>query len=375
MTIPQQFWRLYHRARRFSDVPAVLELLKFKGLRRRYYDQLWQEAAAEAGAIAEPPRSGFIKIRKGSVATFVRQDKVMLDSQLMLNLMGNKGITYDLLREKGCPIPLHLLFTIETLGKAEAFRQKLGSPVVVKPVSGTGGGNGVTTGINDADGLKRAAKHAAKFGSDILIEEELTGHSYRLIYLDGVLLHAVRRDPPVVTGDGRSSIKALATAETQRRLKGSPFTALSPLRIDAEAINTLKAQGLTPSSVPAAGQTVTVKKAINQNSMAQNHTVTAEVHPETAAACARLVKDLGVQFAGIDIISKDIGVPLTANGGVIGEINTTPGIHHHYLVAEARRGPGVAAQLLEFMFRTGTGSMRLNASFPAPEERLPDHAA
>jgi cyanophycin synthetase len=120
---------------------------------------------------------------------------------------------------------------------------------------------------------------------------------------------------------------------------------------------------------------VTVKKAINQNSSEQNHTVTAEVHPETAAACARLVKDLGVQFAGIDIISKDIGVPLTANGGVIGEINTTPGIHHHYLVAESRRGPGVAAHLLAFMFRTGTGSMRLDASYPAPEERLPDHAA
>ena len=39
---------------------------------------------------------------------------------------------------------------MRTLGDAERFLQRTGKPVVVKPNSGTGGGNGVTTGITDA---------------------------------------------------------------------------------------------------------------------------------------------------------------------------------------------------------------------------------
>jgi cyanophycin synthetase len=364
MKITSEAWRLYYRALRFADVPQTLELLKFKDLRRKYYNNLWEDTAREIGATAERNSYGYIKISKGDLCTFVRQDRVMLDSQLMLNLMGNKAFTYELLRTKSCPIPAYELFNLKATNKAEAFLAKQSGSVVVKPVSGTGGGQGVTTGITDRPGLSKAVKAASRFDTNLIVEQQLEGHSYRLLYLDGVLIHAVRRDPPVLTGDGKKTLAALAKTENTKRLKGSPVTALSPLRLDREAVNTLAVQGLKPASIPAAGQTITVKKAVNQNASDRNHTVTGEVHPETASSCAKLVKDIGVELAGIDIISKDIAVRLSDNGGCIGEINTTPGLHHHYLLAKSQPGISVAARVLNYMFERGRGTMRLEKSFP-----------
>jgi cyanophycin synthetase len=213
-----------------------------------------------------------------------------------------------------------------------------GRPIVVKPVSGTGGGNGVTTGITSRGDLIRAAWLASRFDTRLVAEEQVEGHSYRLLFLDGELLDAVRRDPPRLIGDGKRTIRALVNAENHRRLTQRPFTALSPLRLDQDALNYLRAQGLTPQSCPEAGETVIIKRAVNQNGAADNHAVTHLVHPLTAAVCARLVTNLGVRLAGIDILARDISRPLLRENGVIGEINTTPGLHHHSLAAERPEG-------------------------------------
>jgi D-alanine-D-alanine ligase-like ATP-grasp enzyme len=343
---------LLYRLRRFSDVPAVLELLKFRELRKVYYRDFWQNAAASVGARYSPWDFGYARIERDGMTVVVNQYSVMLDSHLTLEIMGNKALTYDLLRQKSCPIPNHARFSMRTLSEAERFLARLGKPVVVKPNSGTGGGSGVTTGITGLAALRRAARLASGFDTDLLIEEQRSGHSYRLLYLDGKLIDAIRRDPPVLTGNGRSTISQLIGGENARRLAAAPITALSPLRIDQDCRNRLAAVGLTRASVLGAGSQVIIKQAVNANAAAQNHVVTDEVHPKTAALGSRVVSDLGVRFAGVDIISPDISQPLAANAACFGEINTTPGLHHHYLVAEERRGPGIAEILLGHFFAT-----------------------
>ena len=80
------------------------------------------------------------------------------------------------------------------------------------------------------------------------------------------------------------------------------------------------------------------------------------------AGIARIVKDLGVRFAGLDLICKDVSAPLSGNNGRIGEINTTPGIHHHYLVCDAANAVPVAELVLEEMFSKRQGVMILGKS-------------
>jgi len=353
-------YKLVYRAQFYLNVPAILQLLKFRELRNTYYQQLWQEAARNIDARATGWDFGYMRIARGGRTTVVQQGTVMLDSHLMLEVMGNKALTYALMAEKEYSTPDYQTFTMRSLKDAEALlaRHK-GKEVVVKPISGTGGGRGVTTGIRDLKSLRKAARMAAQFDSDLMIEEQVEGDSFRLLYLNGQFIDGVRRDRPEITGDGKHSIRKLVALENERRLTERPITALSPLKIDRDCINWLEQQGLTPRSVLAQARSIQLKRAVNENRAEQNHNVTDQVHPDTVAMGSRLATDFGVEFAGLDVICQDISAPLTRANGWMNEVNTTPGIHHHYLIANPEAGARVAEKVLDYILKTGHGAMNL----------------
>lgn len=362
--LKQLLARAWYRSHFYLNVPMVLQLLAFRELRDEFYAGLWRDAAASIGARATPWKAGFTRIERDGLTTMVRQGSLMLDDHLLLDLMGNKALTLALMGEKGYATPRCQSLAIGSVAGAERFLDEIAGPVVVKPASGTGGGRGVTTGITDMQALRAAARLAARYDTDLLVEEQIGGSSYRLLYLDGQFLDAVRRDPPVVTGNGRDTIRRLVSRENDKRLDARPITALSPLRVDRDCLNTLEAQGRHPRSVLKPGERITVKTAVNENCAAANHTVIDQVHPDTVELGARLVRDLGVRLAGLDLICRDIRSPLTADNGCINEINTTPGLHHHYLVADPSRRVPVAEYVLEYMFQKRIGVMRLDRFMP-----------
>jgi cyanophycin synthetase len=61
------------------------------------------------------------------------------------------------------------------------------------------------------------------------------------------------------------------------------------------------------------------------------------------------VRDIGSRFAGVDILTNDPSVPLAKSRGVFLELNTTPGIHHHYIAPEGG-SPPVAVAVLRHIF-------------------------
>jgi len=94
-----------------------------------------------------------------------------------------------------------------------------------------------------------------------------------------------------------------------------------------------------------------VKDVINQNTVLENHVISdSDVHPLTIAMGTDIAIDFGLELIGLDVISEDISLPLSQNGGVINEVNTTPGLHHHDLVANEESRVDVAAQILDYIF-------------------------
>ncbi|WP_373504738.1 hypothetical protein [Aestuariivirga sp.] len=371
MMLPYAITRNLFRSLRVLDVPDMIQHMKVRDLRRRYYDLFWANVARELGADFRKWDDGFSRLTRNGTVLIVRGPDVRLDDHLTLKLMGNKAMTYELIAEQGLHVPRHVTFPITDMKKAMALLAEAGRPLVVKPNSGTGGGRGVTTGITSQAALRRAAFWAARFDPALIAEEQVEGHSWRLLFLDGHLIDAVRRDPPRVTGDGMRSIGQLVVAENEGRLAGRPFTALSPIRRDRECLDYLATQGMSVRSVPAAGEIVVLKRAVNENSAAENHSLPGQVHPATIATCARLAQNLGVRLAGIDIIAKDISRPLTPANGIIGEINTTPGLHHHDLVAERPPGLSVPALLVARMLETHAGTVVLMpAARPVPQLKV-----
>ncbi len=363
---------LGYRALRYLNLPEVAEELRFRQLRARYYDDFWSRAARSIAADYRIDRFGYGRVTRGSLATFVRRDRVMLDSALTLDVAGNKALTYEIGRAAGLAMPAACAFDIRDLGPGLAFLAEAAGPLVVKPMRGTGGGRGVTTGILSEGDFRRACRRAARFDERLLAEHQIEGRSFRLLYVGGAMIDAIERDPPFVIGDGRTTISRLAAAETAARLTAPPYRALSPLRLDDEARTFLAATGRRPADTPADGEVVVVKRVVNQNDRRGHRRVHDRVHPDTVRAGAALAAALGVEFAGVDVMCRDISRPLGGDNGLLAEVNTTPGLHHHDLVEGATADVGAA--VLDYMFATGRGTMRVDGRLPETGHERP-HAA
>ena len=321
---------------------------RFAHLRREFYDQFWKEAAHNIGADIERLGYGYHRITKAGKWTLVNDAKVMLDDSLIMAATENKPLINQFLREIGCPFPRFVEYDLKSLAKAREFLRSLRGPAVVKPAGGTAGGLGVTSRILDENRLIRASCHASIFQNSLMIEEEIPGHCYRLLYLDGKLIDAIRRDPPAVTGDGRRNLRQLMEDETEQRLRQThPCRSLIPLSLDLTTLFYLQDQGLTPAYVPKAQERVVVKSIISQNAWNENHVVRNEVHPSIEELGSRLVNALGIRLAGLDLITRAIDVPLEESGGVLNEINIPPGLHYHALVSDPGKKYPIGEKILE----------------------------
>jgi D-alanine-D-alanine ligase-like ATP-grasp enzyme len=351
--------RLSHAAKlhRLPDALNVVKRRRLAPVRARFYREMWTATARDIGASCTPVGGGLTRIDRDGYVTFVRGSDLMLDSAVTLAMIGDREVSFGLIAGHGIRTPAYRVIHRRAGPAADRFLAETGA-VVVKPLRGTGGGRGVTTGVNDAAKLSRAMRRAARFGRDLVLEEQVPGDYYRLTFLDGDMIDAVRRDPPALIGTGDHTIRQLVARENGVRLRGRVPTALSPLLIDADMVNRLTEDGRRLSDVPARGERVVVKRAVNENAAAQNRSVLAQVPEATAARLGQLALDLGLRFAGIDMMTPDLSAPLGPDGPVVIEINGNPGLHHHLLVANRGKAPDVPRIVLEHLFNNRAGVVR-----------------
>jgi cyanophycin synthetase len=223
------------------------------------------------------------------------------------------------------------------------------SSFVVKPADGGRGGAAVTPCVRNQVQLARAVLSAARLDTRLLIERQVPGDMYRLLFLDGELVDVVLRLSPQVTGDGRATILELILRENARRLEMARAQAL--MTVDLDCIFTLTAAGRKLSTVPAPGEQVLVKSASSENAEEENHTLRSYA-PEVIEESAEAVRAVGLRLAGVDVVTPDINRPLAEAGGTIIEVNGTPGFQYHYQVADRERATRVAIPILERVLET-----------------------
>ena len=324
--------------------------------RRPGYTRMWHEAAGAVGADVADLGGGFLAFRRGDALTRVWNNWVGLDDIVTARLAADKERAHRLLTAAGLPVPAHRRFPAGDLGPALDFLARCGGPCVVKPVSGAGG-SGTTSGVRTERQLRRARLRAARLHGDLLIERQVPGDVLRLLFLDGELLDVIRRRPPAVTGDGRSTILELIAAENERRFAAAAGERPWLLRADLDAVFTLEAAGLRLSSVPAAGERVAIKTAVSQNGPEDNESLAAAVGDALVADAARAAAAVGVRLAGVDVITRDPGAALRRGGGAVLEVNATPGLHYHYEVRDRARAVPVAELILERLLAASTAAV------------------
>ncbi len=361
-------WTLDKRVRGYLSrrSPAVLEA---RANRSRFYHTAWHEAAAALGAQVTDLGRDILEISKGPNMIRVRQNYTPLDHCVSLAVAGDKMLTNRLLARCGVPVPPSAEFSLDDLSPAEAFLNDTEEPCVVKPAVDAAGGSGVTTGIRTHWQLARAAASASVFGTRLMIQPHIDGDNYRLLYLDGELLDAVVLRSPSVTGDGRHRVKTLVQRTNADRLRADAVAGQRLLSFDFEMQRTLARQGLTLGSIVPAGQQVTLKSAVNENSGADTHSAKHLLCDSVVRTGMKAAASVGARMAGVDIITRDPGAPLAAQGGVVIEVNTTPGFYWHY--AKHDGACPVAQHVLQRLLSTrnhGDADMLFDIE---PAERIP----
>jgi D-alanine-D-alanine ligase-like ATP-grasp enzyme len=317
-------------------------------VRNAVYASIWRGAAAEVGAEVRDLGAGFLEVsRAGGPAAKLWQQVVPLDDPVTLRLALDKPVVHELLTKASVPVPEHVEWSFSDPGPALEFMSRAGGPTVVKAASGTGGGEGTTAGVDSPARLMRARLQAGRFGGRLLIERQVPGAVHRLLFLDGELIDVIRHVPPRLIGDGRSTVQELLGAENARRVQAAGAAGLSLLDVGLDTVFTLERQGLRLDSVVPAGTTIAVQTVTNDNRIEDTETITEPLDHELVEAARRAASAVGLRLAGVDVITPDISQPLERAGGVVAEVNGTPGIHHHYHVADAVKATPVAVPILE----------------------------
>ena len=93
-----------------------------------------------------------------------------------------------------------------------------------------------------------------------------------------------------------------------------------------------------------------LKSVVNDNRGDDNLAVD-RLSADIVEVGARAAEAVGVRLAGVDVITPDPSLPLGEAGGVVIEVNTTPGYYYHY---HKRDGcVPVATLILERLVKAG----------------------
>ena len=255
----------------------------------------------------------------------------------------DKDLTKSILEACGVPIPQGR--AVENAQDAWEAAQELGLPVVVKPVDGNHG-RGVFINLETQQEIEAAYAVAVDEGSGVLVERFIRGNEHRLLIVNGKLAAAAKGQEALVTGDGVHTIEALIALQINsdpRRGRGEDQP-LNPVRIDSAARLELKRQGFEAESIAPLGCEVLIQRNGNVA-----FDCTDDVHPDVAAIAAIAAKAVGLDVAGIDLVTEDISRPLSETGGAIVEVNAGPGLLMHLKPAEGL-ARDVGKAIIEYMF-------------------------
>ncbi|NNE41151.1 MAG: cyanophycin synthetase [Marinicaulis sp.] len=297
--------------------------------------------------------ASLIQIGQGK---FQKRIEAALSSQTphtAVEIASDKEFCTQLLYDLGLPVPEQRY--ARNANDAVRIANRIGYPVVVKPVDGNHG-RGVSVNLTSDRDVETAFDIAYDEGSGVVVESMIPGFDHRLLVIDGELVAAAKRVPGHVVGDGEHTIEELVDIENQNPLRGVGHeNMLTRLELDAAADKMLDAQGYRYRTVPAKGEQVFLRKTANLSTGGTAVDVTDVIHPDNKLMAERAIKAVGLDIGGVDFLTTDITQSFRDTGGAICEINAGPGIRMHISPSEGK-GRDVGGKVMDMLFPPDTPS-------------------
>ncbi|MCZ8249318.1 MULTISPECIES: cyanophycin synthetase [unclassified Microcystis] len=275
---------------------------------------------------------------------------------LAVELACDKEGTKTILKDGGIPVPRGTV--IQYLDELPAAIEEVGGfPIVIKPLDGNHG-RGISIDVKNQQEAEEAydlASAASKTRS-VIVERYYKGSDHRILVINGKVAAVAERIPAHVVGDGRSTVEELIEITNQDPNRGDGHAnVLTKITIDKTALNVLGKQGYELTSILPQGAIAYLRATANLSTGGIAVDRTEEIHPENVWIAQRVAKLIGLDIAGIDVVTDDIRKPLKEVDGVIVEVNAAPGFRMH--VAPSRGLPrNIAAPVIDMLFPPGTPS-------------------
>ena len=277
-------------------------------------------------------------------------------SILGVELACDKEGTKTILRDAGIPVPRGTVISYFN-ELEEAIEDVGGYPIVIKPLDGNHG-RGITINVKDGSEAEQAydlASTAAKTRG-VIVERYYLGSDHRILVVDGKLVAVAERVPAHVIGDGRLTIQQLIDETNRDPNRGDGHdNVLTKITLDKTATDVLQRQGYNLDTVIESGEMAYLRATANLSTGGIAVDRTDDIHPENIWLAERVAKVIGLDIAGIDVVTPDITKPLREVSGVIVEVNAAPGFRMHVSPSKGL-SRNVAAPVLEMLFPKGTPS-------------------
>lgn len=277
-------------------------------------------------------------------------------SQIAVDVAGDKSMTKSLLASSGLPTPRGVVVRDADQAVREASR--LTKPLVTKPLDGNHGRGVSTDLLTEADVRQgfEIALRSVKRGRSVILEEQAPGRDHRILVVDGAVVAVAERVPAQVIGDGISTIAELIDHANRDPRRGDGHSqVMTRITCDEALLARLAADGRSPTTRPDRGTVVRLRDTANLSTGGFAIDRTDEIHPDNIAIAEQAAAVVGLDVAGIDLLSPDISRSVHETGGGIVEVNAAPGLRMHLSPSEGLPRD-VARPILRSLFPPGAPS-------------------
>lgn len=306
-----------------------------------------EEAKKRGIPVTRIGNESLIQLGYGKCCRLLESTLTDATSCISADISSNKQLTKFLLNEHKIPVPYGKVVYSEI--SAVMVANQIGMPVVIKPFDGNQG-KGVHLNLKNEAEIRAAFQEASKYSGGVIVEDYVTGKDYRILVVGGEVRAVAERLPAAVTGDGKHTIEELVEIINLDENRGAAHEKpLTKIKLDAVALNVLKKKGLDVSSVPADGETVTLRENGNLSTGGTAIDCTDIIHPDNSEIAVRAANAIGVDIAGIDIVAEDISKSILSSSGAVVEVNAAPGIRMH-LYPSVGRPRNVAKDIVDMLY-------------------------
>jgi len=144
---------------------------------------------------------GYGKFQKRIQATVTSETR-----QIATEIASDKRLTHQILDQLGLPVPRQAI--VYDAAEAAEEAERLGFPVVVKPLDGNHG-NAVSINLKSSEEVREAYEKAREICGRVIVEACQSGQDHRILVIDGRVVAVARRVPGHVVGDGRHTLAEL----------------------------------------------------------------------------------------------------------------------------------------------------------------------